>query len=1483
MNATGPLSFDAIINDVNYRSTLDQMERRMLGFTSSTVRETGKLDANFRLLSQAAAGYFSFQALAELPAQILKVRGEFQQLEIAFTTMLRSKSKQEKLLGELVQTAATTPFNLRDIATGAKQLLAYGSSTSTVVKEIRMLGDVASGVSVPIQDLIYLYGTLRTQGRAYAVDIRQFAGRGIPIYQELSKVLGVSVDKVNDFVSAGKVGFKEVEQAFKNMTSSGGLFAGLMDAQSKSLLGLKERLADAWDLMLNEIGKKNQDVAGALLTTAIDVVEHYQDFIDILEIATATYGAYKAAVLIASIAQSGNIAITAAQAIAQAQAANAGGFLTLSQTRAAAATSLLSRAQASLNAVMAVNPYVLVATAIAALATAYFVLKEDAIQAKTAQELLAETSKDVNAKFGVQKAEIVSLVSVIKNQNVAESERLKAYEKLKEISPSILDGLDFQKAKTVDLTKALDEYLTSLKKKIKLESGQDAFSKAFKQELAAADQRKKAQDEVIKATAEANKKQKEQEKGINPDGSSFATGAASILKLQQAKANLEEAVKFENKAKAVTAEVEKSIGVIATEGSKEDLRAKIAREELTLGSVGKLTLAYKNAEENLAKYRKELERLTDAEKKGQVVKAKTIDDLDAEIKKLKEDQNKVSSRADFDAVQKKIEALEKQRRRLTGELTQAEKKAAKEADKTGPLGSVAYYEAISKKAKEILEKTPSTNKAEIARQSAIKLDADRKAEEGRKLFAVKTFDEELEDKKGKYELYQKWVLAYSKEAADKQFSELLTGGKSYVDYLDQQIALLEAKKGKGNLSEKEVKNLSLANSERDELLGKKSAIDLFKEGLQKAADEAINLTDYLDILQQKQAELNPKDNSPTGIAKRQILGEQIAGTQRDIKEQLAQYVQSAAGSEGQFLAIQKKFADLRTGVEKKFNGNRTAEYKKALNQIDSDEKEALFTFQEDKLKQTEAYKNLTKVIDAEGRKRLKIEIANQRAVVDEAKNLYGPNSEIVKKQEEILKGLTKQDSNGFLYLINQYGTFVGELGDALSEIGGVAGQAGRALAGMASNLKTLSLAMKEGATDAEKMQAGFEATISIVNILVSSANQRKQAESDYYRSVIAQQQEYNLLLNEQIGLRAKSNENIFVKDYEGELKDSFAKYNDADKKYQESLKKLNEGRVKTGQRNAVDAANIGKAAAAGAALGTVVIPIPVIGTLIGAGVGALVGLFGGKKKKDEFGSLLAEYPELIQKSKDGVNELNVSLAQTLISSGLVDDKTKDLLQSTIDWQKQMEEAKAAIKEIAQELAGALGNKLRDSLVGAFEEGTDSAVAFGKAVEDILEDIISKLLFSKIFGQAFEDLGKDIEKSLNVSAGGDGTLVDDFGRFYAQRNELNKQYEDALKAAQEQGKAFGLNLFQPTGAGVKGQNPNSLSGAVKGIQEETASVLVGQLNAIRINQAETGTAIRQQLLVLSGIEKNTGDSSKYLEEIVSQVSRITGGLRAKGIL
>ena len=308
-NINGALAFKATLDINDFNVSAQAMERNIRNVSATAISESDKMDDSIQSFAQNGAryivSYLVGQGMGTLLQSIVQTRGQFQQLEIAFSTMLRSNSQAKKLMDELIVTAAKTPFDLQGIASTTKQMLAYGSTVDNVVDELVMLGNVASGVGAPLGDIAYLYGTLRTQGRAFTVDIRQFAGRGIPIYEELAKVLGVTKDEVSGLVTEGKVGFAEVEKAFQNMTSSSGIYYNLMQEQSKSLTGMISNLGDAWDNVLNDFGKSNQDLFAGAIQGATYFVEHMDDVLRIVKAIVLGYGSLKAAIVLNTLATKG--------------------------------------------------------------------------------------------------------------------------------------------------------------------------------------------------------------------------------------------------------------------------------------------------------------------------------------------------------------------------------------------------------------------------------------------------------------------------------------------------------------------------------------------------------------------------------------------------------------------------------------------------------------------------------------------------------------------------------------------------------------------------------------------------------------------------------------------------------------------------------------------------------------------------------------------------------------------------------------------------------------------------------------------------------------------------------------------------------------------------------------------------------------------------------------------------------------------------
>lgn len=308
-NIDGALAFRATLDIDDFNVSAQAMENRIKDFSSSAIDEVESVEDVFQSFAKRAGEYISYylvgQGMMGLLNSIVQVRGQFRQLEIAFETMLGSQSKAKSLMDQMVQTAAKTPFDLMGVAEGAKQLMAYGVSADKVNDTLVRLGNIASGLSIPLNDIVYLYGTTMVQGRLYAQDVRQFTGRGIPLVKELAEKYGVTADKINEMVSAGKIGFPEVEEVINKMTNAGGQFYNLMEKQSASLTGQISNLEDAWDTALNNLGEKGEGVFSTAISSATYLVEHMEDILRVLTAVTVAYGSYKAAVVLQTLVTKG--------------------------------------------------------------------------------------------------------------------------------------------------------------------------------------------------------------------------------------------------------------------------------------------------------------------------------------------------------------------------------------------------------------------------------------------------------------------------------------------------------------------------------------------------------------------------------------------------------------------------------------------------------------------------------------------------------------------------------------------------------------------------------------------------------------------------------------------------------------------------------------------------------------------------------------------------------------------------------------------------------------------------------------------------------------------------------------------------------------------------------------------------------------------------------------------------------------------------
>lgn len=631
-----PTSF----NSLNRR--LERSSRRLNELTSSAARAGASLDTLWKKALGAIGGAAAISSFAK---SVTKVRGEFQQLEIAFETMLKSKEKADALMSELVSIAAKTPFDLQGVASSAKQMLAYGSSAESVGKELVMLGNVAAGVGSQLSEIAYLYGTLRTQGRAYAVDIRQFAGRGIPIYEELAKVLGVTKDKVSELVTAGKVGFREVEKAFQNMTSSGGIYFNLMEEQSKSLTGQISNLGDAWDSMLNEIGKKTQGAASMAISASKSLVENYETVGKSIAGLIATYGAYKAAVAVATVAVSrhtlAEVALTNVRVIAR-------------------------RAQMALNAAMLTNPYVALATVVAGLVATTWALSDSTTSAERSAASFKKKIEELNKEEANKKKTLESLINTINCEVAAETDRIAAMKEMKKEYPAILQNFIDEEGRVKNLTgfwKAYNEEVAKGRFDKKQKIVEDFEAKLSGAEWA-----------YNQAKKEGNRSEmKKQKQRIDDIKNELAKARAAVLEEVNKEFQKDDSKKESTynedvkKAKKEWDDAKKAYEAILKDEKATTQKVKEAREKVKTAEkkYNELTDS-KTAQKQIndkAKYEKQVSDRTIAIKR---------DNLNREISLMQEGREKKLKQieADYNSQKEKIEKNEK-------ELAAANKEAGK--------------------------------------------------------------------------------------------------------------------------------------------------------------------------------------------------------------------------------------------------------------------------------------------------------------------------------------------------------------------------------------------------------------------------------------------------------------------------------------------------------------------------------------------------------------------------------------------------------------------------------------------------------------------------------------------------------------------------------------------------------------------------------------------------------------------------------------
>jgi hypothetical protein len=503
-------------------------------------------------------------------------------------------------------------------------------------------------------------------------------------------------------------------------------------------------------------------------------------------------------------------------------------------------------------------------------------------------------------------------------------------------------------------------------------------------------------------------------------------------------------------------------------------------------------------------------------------------------------------------------------------------------------------------------------------------------------------------------------------------------------------------------------------------------------------------------------------------------------------------------------------------------------------------------------------------------------------------------------------------------LVNELGL----VGSALTTIGGDISKTNANFGALVSGIGSVLTGMQSLYDLATKIQAaggilqdpkdaisaistGIQGIIGLVDNLTSAAAARKQAETDYYNSVIAYQTQYNELLITQQQLQYQTDANIFLQNNVEELNDAAAALKAANASEAQSIAALSAGQAIVAQKNVISGQNIAKGATSGAEIGgaagaVLAGPIgAVVGAVGGAVIGAITGLFA-TKSANVLTPLLQQYPSLVQ-TINGVQTLNVAQAQALLQNNQVTASTKVLIQTALDYQKEQVAALAQIQSALQSMVGSLGSDLDNALVTAFENGTSAAEAFGNTVSNVIGNMVQQFLFQDIFGASFDALNA----KLKADAGGTpAQITADVVAGVSSMKPLIGEFDAGMTALQQAGTAEGLTLFAPSSTTSTGVSSTTLTGQIGGMTVNQASELDGAINGLRLSVLEmtadiTGmgqsmqdslTELRTQTIVQMQIAANTLRSANNSDTMVTSLksidsntssSSLTNVLRAAG--
>lgn len=373
--------------------------------------------------------------LKQLGSQIVRVRGEFQEMETAIETLV-GKDMADRLLPQIKEMAKVSPLTLTDIVGAEKMMLGFNIEADKTIGYLKALSDVSMGSSQKFNSLTLAFSQMSAAGRLMGQDLNQMINAGFNPLQVISEKTGKSIAQLKDEMSKGAVSAEMVQQAFIDATSAGGKFYNMSENASKTINGQISMMQDAIDAAFNEMGTKTEGIILKGIRATTSLIQNYEKIGKVLAGLVTTYGVYRTAILLTTAA-------TSKHTIAE---------IALTNVRIAA-----RKAQMALNASMMSNPYVALATVVAGLAASMWALKDNTAAAERAQERYNKSKEDATRKEQEHISSIEGLISKANDEAAATHKRQEALQDLKTQYRDIFGDYDLEALKLANTRDLLRE------------------------------------------------------------------------------------------------------------------------------------------------------------------------------------------------------------------------------------------------------------------------------------------------------------------------------------------------------------------------------------------------------------------------------------------------------------------------------------------------------------------------------------------------------------------------------------------------------------------------------------------------------------------------------------------------------------------------------------------------------------------------------------------------------------------------------------------------------------------------------------------------------------------------------------------------------------------------------------------------------------------------------------------------------------------